>query len=179
MAHPIYSARILSAKGLIRLKQIAKQLGVVPSDRRSIQSHVNAIVQHQANKLQKVQVKLLPTAVIGFDSEAFESSESYIVISGGQIVESFRTYAQAERYCFGKYNIANERASHDVLCQIGSDCLHPDNSENNSTQSFEEYIEELVFDSSEDEEIIDDYLFHDFQMHRESRSDKVPRLVVV
>jgi hypothetical protein len=178
MTHPVYSARILSAKGLVRLRKIAKELGVTPADGRTIQSHVDAIIQYQANKFQvKVKVKLLPTAVIGFDSESFESSEAYIVVSGGQIVERFGTYAQAERYCFGKYNIANERSTYEILCQIGNDHLHPDDSEDNSVQSFEEYLENLVFDDSEDE-VIDDYLFHD-EMERGSGRDKVPQFVAV
>jgi hypothetical protein len=177
MTHPVYSARILSAKGLVRLRKIAKELGVTPADGRTIQSHVDAIIQYQANKFQ-VKVKLLPTAVIGFDSESFESSEAYIVVSGGQIVERFGTYAQAERYCFGKYNIANERSTYEILCQIGNDHLHPDDSEDNSVQSFEEYLENLVFDDSEDDEVIDDYLFHD-EMERGSGRDKVPQFVAV
>lgn len=180
MTHPVYSARILSVKGLVRLKKIAEQLGVVPANRRSIQSHVDAIVAYQSNKFRKVQIKLLPSAVIGFESESFESlTQPYIVILQGQIVERFGTYAQAERYCFGKYNIASERASHETLCQAGNDCLYSDNSEDDSTQSFEEYLESLVFDDSE-EEVIDDYLFHDdTKMERGSGRDKIPQLVAV
>ena len=142
MTHPVYSARFLSAKGLV--------------------------------------VKLLPTAAIGFESESFESlTQPYIVILQGQIIERFGTYAQAERYCFGKYNIAIERPSHEAFCQIGNDCL-PNDLEDDSVQSFEEYIEELVFDDSEDEVIIDDYLFHDnFRMERGSGRDKALYLVAV
>lgn len=174
MTHPIYSARVLSAKGLVRLRKIAKELGVTPKDGRTIQSHVDAIVKYQASKFQKTQVKLLPSAIIGFESESFESlTQPYIVISQGQVVDRFGTYAQAERYCFGKYNISTEQASHKVLCQTGKDCLHPDD----SVQSFEEYVEGLVFDNSEDEEVIDDYLFHDTKMERGSGRDKVPQLV--
>ena len=167
MAHPIYSARILSAKGLVRLRKIAKELGVTPKDGRTIQSHIDAIVAYQANKFRK-------TAVIGFESESFESlTQPYIVILQGQTVERFATYAQAERHCFGKYNISTERASHEVLCQIGSDHLHP-------IQSFEEYLGDLVFDSSKAEEVIDDYLFHDdIKMERGSSRDKFPQLVAV
>ena len=166
MTHPVYSARLLSAKGIVRLRRIAKELGVKPKDGRTIQSHVDAIVAYQANKFQ-----LLPTVVVGFESESGE--RPYMVILAGQIIQRFNTYSQVERYCFGKYNISKECPSHEALCQAGND------SEDSSVQSFEEYLESLIFEDSEDE-VIDDYLFHDdIKMERGSGRDKVPQLVAV
>jgi hypothetical protein len=100
MTHPIYSARILSAKGIVRLRKIAKELGVTPSDGRSIQSHVDAIVAHQASKVQKIEAVEPVAARIEYSDGIEECElESYSVIVGENVVcGGFKSYSQAENW---------------------------------------------------------------------------------
>lgn len=98
MSHPIYSRQQLLNRGLLRVKKIASDLGVLPTnDKRLIQSWVDAIVERQAAQVQKVEIV---EATIEFESESFEgSTQPYMVIVGGEVVHRAATYQQAERYC--------------------------------------------------------------------------------
>jgi hypothetical protein len=58
---------------------------------------VEAIVQHQAAQVQKIEVV---EATIEFESESFEgSTQPYMVIVGSELVHSTTTYQLAERHC--------------------------------------------------------------------------------
>jgi hypothetical protein len=96
MSHPIYSRQQLLNRGLPRVKKIASDLGVLPTnDKRLIQSWVDAIVKHQAAQVQKIEIV---EATIEFDSKSFET-QPYMVIVGGEVVHRAATMMQAERYC--------------------------------------------------------------------------------
>ena len=98
MTHPIYSAKYLIKKGINYCKQIAKELGVTPSgDKREIITWVDAIIEHQSSKVQKVEEV---EATIDFDGDCYEGlTEPYVVLVGGEVVHRAATYQQAERYC--------------------------------------------------------------------------------
>ena len=98
MAHSIYSRQQLLNRGLVKVKKIAADLGVIPTgDKRLIQSWVDAIVEHQAAQVQKIEIV---EATIEFDGESFEgSTQPYMVLVNGEIVHRATTYQQAERYC--------------------------------------------------------------------------------
>lgn len=98
MTHPIYSAKYLIKKGISYCKQIAKELGVTPSgDKREIITWVDAIIEHQSSKVQKVEEV---EATIDFDGDCYEGlTEPYVVLVGGEVVHRAATYQQAERYC--------------------------------------------------------------------------------
>jgi hypothetical protein len=85
----IYSRQQLVNRGLLKVKSVAHDLGVMPTgDRRLIHSWVDAIVEHQATqKIETVE------AVIDFDGDR------YVVIVGGKVVHRTATYPQAERHC--------------------------------------------------------------------------------
>lgn len=96
MSHPIYNRQQLLNRGLVKVKSIAHDLGVIPTgDKRLIQSWVDAIVEHQAAQVQKIV-----EAVIDFDGESFEgATQPYMVIVNSEVVHRATTYQQAERYC--------------------------------------------------------------------------------
>jgi hypothetical protein len=98
MSHPIYSRQQLGGKKLSKVKQIAAELGVVPSGNKTfLVSWIDAIVEHQAAQVQKIQAV---EATIDFESESFEgSTQPYMVLVGGEIVHRAATYQQAERHC--------------------------------------------------------------------------------
>jgi hypothetical protein len=98
MSHPIYSRQQLLNKKLPKVKQIAAELGVVPSGNKTfLVSWVDAIVEHQAAQVQKIQAV---EATIDFESESFEgSTQPYMVLVGGEIVHRAASYQLAERYC--------------------------------------------------------------------------------
>ena len=98
MTHLIYSRQQLLNRGMVKIKKVASDLGVLPSgDKRLIQSWVDAIVDHQAVQVQKVEIV---EATIEFESESFEgSTQPYMVIVGSELVHRAATYQQAERYC--------------------------------------------------------------------------------
>ena len=97
MSHPIYSRQQLLNRGMVKVKSVAADLGVIPTgDKRLIQSWVDAIVEHQAAQVQKEIVE----ATIDFESESFEgSTQPYMVIVGGEVVHRTTTYQLAERHC--------------------------------------------------------------------------------
>lgn len=98
MTHPIYSAKYLIKKGINYCKQIAKELGVTPSgDKREIITWVDAIVEYQSSKVQKVEEV---EATIDFDGDCYEGlTEPYVVLVGGEVVHRAATYQLAERHC--------------------------------------------------------------------------------
>jgi hypothetical protein len=98
MSHPIYSRQQLLNRGLVKVKKIAADLGVLPTgDKRLIQNWIDAIVEHQAAQISKIQTV---EATIDFDNESYEGlTEPYMVLVGGEIVHRAATYQQAERYC--------------------------------------------------------------------------------
>ncbi|MBD2364483.1 hypothetical protein H6G36_25475 [Anabaena minutissima FACHB-250] len=53
---PVYAIDTLKVKGLAELKAIATQLGVVAQDKRSKQSWIDAIVDYQQSKVQKISI---------------------------------------------------------------------------------------------------------------------------
>lgn len=98
MSHPLYSSQQLLNRGMAKVKQVAADLGVLPTgDKRIIQNWVDAIVNHQAATIKKVEIV---EAAIHFESESFEGlTQPYMVVVGGQTVERFNTYAWAETHC--------------------------------------------------------------------------------
>jgi hypothetical protein len=98
MTHLIYSRQQLLNRGLLKVKKIASDLGVLPTnDKRLIQSWVDAIIEHQAAQIQKVEIV---EATIEFESESFEgSTQPYMVIVGSELVHRAATYQLAERHC--------------------------------------------------------------------------------
>jgi hypothetical protein len=63
MTHPTYTRQPLSRYTLPRLKRIAAELGVTPTlDKRGAETWVNAIINHQSAKLQKVDEQAKPVA---------------------------------------------------------------------------------------------------------------------
>ena len=56
MTHPVYNRHYLEGKGIKFLKQIASDLGIVPSGNKTkIATWVDAIVEHQSNQVEKVE----------------------------------------------------------------------------------------------------------------------------
>ncbi len=98
MTHPIHSSQQLLNRGLLKVKKIAADLGVIPTgDKRLIQSWIDAIIEHQAAQVQKIEVV---EATIDFESESFEgSTQPYMVLVNGEVVHRTTTYQQAERHC--------------------------------------------------------------------------------
>jgi len=98
MSHPIYNRQQLLNRGLLKVKKVAADLGVIPTgDKRLIQTWVDAIVDHQAAQIQKIETT---EATIDFDGESFEgSTQPYMVLVGGEVVHRAATYQLAERYC--------------------------------------------------------------------------------
>ena len=98
MAHPIYNRQQLLNRGLVKVKSVAADLGVIPTgDKRLIQSWVDAIVEHQAAQVQEIEVV---EAVIDLDDDCYEGlTHPYVVLVGGKIVHRATTYQMAERHC--------------------------------------------------------------------------------
>ncbi len=95
MAHPIYSSQQLLNRGMIKVKEVASDLGVLPTgDKRLIQNWIDAIIEHQSAQVQKIEIV---EAVIVFD-DGLATCElaKYHVIVGGEIVHSVIAYAAAE-----------------------------------------------------------------------------------
>jgi hypothetical protein len=158
MTHPVYSARFLSAKGIVRLRKIAKELGVTPSDGRSIRSHVDAIVAHQASKVQKIEAVEPVAARIEYSDGIEECElESYSVIVGENVVcGGFKSYSQAENW----------------ITRNGYKLVDP---QEIAQAEFEQHLENLQLES--EKEVIDDYLFHDdIVLERGSGRDKEPQV---
>ncbi|MFM5945731.1 MAG: hypothetical protein ACKO9G_20610, partial [Dolichospermum sp.] len=98
MSHPIYSRQQLLNRGLVKVKKVAADLGVIPAgDKRLIQSWVEAIIQYQAAQIQETKVV---TATIGFDSDCYEGlTQPYAVVVNGEVVHRTTTYQMAVRHC--------------------------------------------------------------------------------
>ena len=98
MAHPIYSRQQLLNRGMVKVKKVAADLGVLPTgDKRLIQSWVDAIVNHQAVQVQKVEIV---EATIDFDGDSYEGlTKPYVVLVNGEVVHRTTTYQLAERHC--------------------------------------------------------------------------------
>jgi hypothetical protein len=98
MTHPVYNRQQLLNRGMVKVRKVAADLGVIPTgDKRLIQSWVDAIVDHQAVQVQKVEIV---EATIEFESESFEgSTQPYMVIVGSELVHRAATYQLAERHC--------------------------------------------------------------------------------
>ena len=97
MSHPIYSRQQLLNRGLVKVKKVAADMGVLPSgDKRLINNWVEAILAHQAKTVAKVEQK---SAVIEFDGDSYEGlTQPYMVVAEGKIVHRAETYLQAERF---------------------------------------------------------------------------------
>lgn len=98
MSHPIYSRQQLLNRGLVKVKKVAADMGVLPSgDKRLITNWVEAIIEHQSKTVAKVEKK---SAVIEFDGDSYEGlTQPYMVVSEGKIVHRAASYLQAERFC--------------------------------------------------------------------------------
>lgn len=157
MTHFAYSAKTLSGKGINRLRQIAKELGVKPKDGRSIQSHVDAILEYQAPKIQKVEVQQAEASIVFDDSLEGTLEKEYVIVVNGVVEHRVDGYWIAVRYI--------ERRGYLLI----------DTQEVAQTE-FEQHIEDL---ENPEEEIIDDYLFHDdpvTEVERGSGRDKLPAI---
>jgi hypothetical protein len=56
MTHLIYSRQQLLNRGMVKVKKVAADLGVIPTgDKRLIQSWVDAIVDHQAVQFKRLK----------------------------------------------------------------------------------------------------------------------------
>ncbi|MFM6648984.1 MAG: hypothetical protein ACKPJO_11505 [Dolichospermum sp.] len=97
MSHPIYSRQQLLNRGLVKVKKIAADLGVIPAgDKRLIQSWVDAITQYQSTQVQETKVE----ATIDCDTECYEGlTQPYVVLVDGVVVHRTTTYQQAVRHC--------------------------------------------------------------------------------
>jgi len=98
MSHPVYSRQQLLNRGLVKVKKVAADMGVLPSgDKRLIANWVDAILAHQSKTVAKVEKK---SAIIDFDGDSYEGlTQPYIVVSEGKIIHRTETYLQAERFC--------------------------------------------------------------------------------
>jgi hypothetical protein len=98
MAHPTYSSQQLLNRGMIKVKKVASDLGVLPTgDKRLIQNWIDAIIEHQSAQVQKIEVV---EATIDFESESFEgSTQPYMVLVNAEIVHRTTTLREAERHC--------------------------------------------------------------------------------
>ena len=96
----IYTRQQLVNRGLLKVKSVAYDLGVMPTgDKRLIHSWVDAIVEHQATqKIETVE------AVIDFDGDR------YVVLVNNKVVHRTATYSQAERHCkWNAYTLVNNQ----------------------------------------------------------------------
>ncbi|MFM6350301.1 MAG: hypothetical protein ACKPFK_34945, partial [Dolichospermum sp.] len=95
MSHPIYSRQQLLNRGLVKVKKIAADLGVIPAgDKRLIQSWVDEIVEHQSVMAwaDTVVESEITTATIGFDSDSYEGlTQPYTVVVNGEVVHRTTT----------------------------------------------------------------------------------------
>jgi len=98
MSHPVYSRQQLLNRGMVKVKKVAADMGVLPSgDKRLINNWVEAILAHQVKTVAKVEQK---SAAIEFDGDSYEGlTQPYMVVSEGKIVHRAETYLQAERFC--------------------------------------------------------------------------------
>ena len=98
MSHPIYSRQQLLNRGMVKVKKVAADMGVLPSgDKRLINNWVEAILAHQSKTVAKVEQK---SAAIEFDGDSYEGlTQPYIVVSENKIIHRAETYLQAERFC--------------------------------------------------------------------------------
>ena len=98
MTHPVYSRQQLLNRGMVKVKSVAADLGVLPTgDKRLIQSWVDAIIEHQAAQIQEVEVV---EATIDFDGDCYEGlTEPYVVLVNRVVVHRTATYQQAVRHC--------------------------------------------------------------------------------
>lgn len=155
MTHFAYSAKTLSAKGIVRLRQIAKELGVTPSDGRSIQSHVDAILEYQA-PIQKVEVQQAEASIVFDDSLEGTLEKEYVIVVNGVAEHRVDGYWIAVRYI--------ERRGYLLI----------DTQEVAQAQTeFEQHIEDLA---ENPEEIIDDYFDPVTEVERGSGRDKLPAI---
>jgi hypothetical protein len=97
MSHPVYSRQQLLNRGMVKVKKVAADMGVLPSgDKRLINNWVEAILAHQAKTVAKIEQK---SAVIEFDGDSYEGlTQPYMVVSEGKIIHRAASYLQAERF---------------------------------------------------------------------------------
>ncbi|MFM6603300.1 MAG: hypothetical protein ACKPH3_04325, partial [Dolichospermum sp.] len=115
MSHPIYSRQQLLNRGLVKVKKIAADLGVIPAgDKRLIQSWVDEIVEHQSVMAwaDTVVEPEVTTATIGFDADSYEGlTQPYVVLVDGAVVHRTTTYQQAVRHCqWQGYNLLDSQS---------------------------------------------------------------------
>ena len=129
MTHPVYERNQLADKGIKALKQIAKDLGIVPAGNKvKIATWVNAIVEHQSSQVEKVEVQpeivVEEVAQVEPPTEVEEAQEPekpeakivnngdacnpWVLISGESEVIRGGTYLQVANSGIGKkFNIVN------------------------------------------------------------------------
>lgn len=88
----LYTPKFLIKKGLPYCKQVAKELGVVPTegDKRELFTWVNAVMEFQDSKIAKVEPKK-QVATIGRNER-----DQYVITVNGEEFGSFSTLRQAE-----------------------------------------------------------------------------------
>ena len=88
----LYTPKFLIKKGLPYCKQVAKELGVVPTegDKRELFTWVNAIIEFQESKIAKVE-EVQKVATIERDDR-----DRYVITVNGEEFGSFTTLRQAE-----------------------------------------------------------------------------------
>ncbi|MFM6080122.1 MAG: hypothetical protein ACKPCI_16700, partial [Dolichospermum sp.] len=110
MSHPIYSRQQLLNRGLVKVKKIADNLGVVIStgDKRRLSTWVDAIIQYQSTQVQETKVE----ATIDCDTECYEGlTQPYVVLVNGAVVHRTTTYQQAVRHCqWQGYNLLDSQS---------------------------------------------------------------------
>jgi hypothetical protein len=70
MTYALHTRQSLASLKLADLKAIATQIGATPKDRRSIESHVIAILSKQPTKVEPAAVEVIPDSQIAETSEA-------------------------------------------------------------------------------------------------------------
>lgn len=114
MTHIQYSRQYLESKTLDHVKLIAEKLGVAPEgDRRFKNNWINAIIEFQSSKIQKVeveQVEVEPQAIIEYDEDSFAGlTQPFVVKVSGEEVFRASSYMSCERHCQWKgYNLVDQ-----------------------------------------------------------------------
>jgi hypothetical protein len=70
MTYALHTRQSLASLKLVDLKAIASQIGAIPTDRRSIESHIIAILTKQPTKVEIATVEVIPDTTIADTSEA-------------------------------------------------------------------------------------------------------------
>ena len=93
MTHALYSRQSLESLKLASLRAIAAQIGATPTDRRSIQSHITAILDHQPQPVPPTSQSCLDApSWTGNPSEAHRCQR----LTNTRNLQELRTWCQAQ-----------------------------------------------------------------------------------